>query len=347
LLHVDLVTVTIRDVARAAGVGQATAARALHGYGSVSAGTTSKVLQAANDLGYRSNPIAQALRSGQTRSIGFVSGNIENPFFATVARHLGDTLERSRYTLLVASSDESLDRERSIVTALRANMVSGLVVAPTASGDGSHLAEALESGMPIVLVDRIVTGLDVDSVTVDNLSAAQRAVRHLIEAGHRDIALLTDSTPITSTIDRTEGYRQALLDAGYAVDPHRIVSVAPTRESAYEAALHLLKSAIPPTAIFAADNFMTEGALRAIRDLDIRVPDSLSLVGFDDTELATFVTPATTVVAQPVPHVGRRAAELILRRIERPSAPVKMVSLPATLVLRQSVGPPPARTPQL
>ncbi|WP_353987122.1 LacI family DNA-binding transcriptional regulator [Ruicaihuangia caeni] len=334
--------VTIREVAEAAGVSQATAARALNGYGSVSARALERVTESAARLGYKTNMIAQALRLGQTRAIGFVPGDIENPFFAKIARHLGDTLEASGYTLLLSSSDERPDRERKVVETLRQHMVSGFVVAPTAQDDAPHLAQLVEDGVPLVLIDRRVEGLRADSVTVNNEGAGFQAVLHLIEHGHRDIAILVDDLQIASSAERFAGYQKALDAHGIRLEPTYIGVGGASREGAYEAAHRVLTLAHRPTALFATDNFMTEGALRALRDLGLRMPADVSIVGFDDFDLTTFVDPAVTVVAQPIAELGQEAGRLILRRLEGAEDEPHNVNLLAELIIRGSVEAPPA-----
>lgn len=328
--------VTVRDVAREAGVATATAARALSGYGVVKPATLEKVLLAASRLGYRTNSVAQALRSGSLKSIGFIAGDIENPFFATVARYLADALDVAGYTLLVASSDERIEREKRIIESFRSQLIAGLVVAPSAYNDGAHLKELADSGLPLVLVDRSIPGLAVDEVQVDNEAAADSAVDHLLGLGHRRIGILTDSLNIDSSRARLAGFEKAHKRWGVPVDPGLIVIGTSSRTGAYEAARRLLERANRPTAVFSADLFMTEGVLGSIRRLGLNVPEDLSLVGFDDADLMTFVSPPVTVVAQPVAEVGVRAAELILQRVSGGHASPNSVRLHAELIVRKS-----------
>src|SRR3954451_4724676 len=178
---------TVPDVAKAAGVSFATAARALGGYGHVSAKARAKVDAAAAELGYRRNDVARALASGSTRSVGLVVGDVENPFFATVSRGVADALEPAGYTLLLANSDEDPAREARAIDVLR-TQVDGLLVAPAASTGADR---SKDPGKPLVLLDRTVVGMEADSVTVENVAGAARAVEHLIERGHRRIGIVT------------------------------------------------------------------------------------------------------------------------------------------------------------
>lgn len=332
--------VTIREVADAAGVSQATAARALNGYGSVSAAALERVAKAADRLGYKTNMIAQALRLGQTRTVGFVPGDIENPFFAKIARQLGDTLEEAGYMLLLSSSDERTDRERKVIETLRRHMVSGLVIAPTAQETAPHLSQLVDDNVPLVQIDRRIDGIRADSVTVKNEGGGYQAVLHLIELGHRRIGILVDDLQLASSAARFAGYQKALEAHGIRLEPQLIGVAGTSREGAYNAALRVLKLADRPTALFTSDNFMTEGALRAIREQGLIMPTEISIVGFDDFDLTTFVDPAITVVAQPIADLGREAGRLILRRIEGMKDEPQNVNLLARLIVRGSTASP-------
>jgi len=328
--------ITIREVALLAGVSRATAARALSNYGSVSSAAAERVLLAAKQLGYRTNPVAQALRRGQANYVGFVPGDLENPFFATVARALSDVVETAGLTLMISSSDEQLPREQRVVQTLQANLVSALVVAPTSGHDRSHLTQLATAGIPLVIVDRAIPGLNADTVTVDNVGGARMGVEHLIELGHTRIGLLADALEIASSRDRSQGYRDALRTHGIAQETGLEAVDEPSRDGAYRAAMRLLDHQHRPSAIFAGDNLMTLGVLRAAHELGLRIPEDLALVGFDDFDLAVAIRPSITTVAQPVAEIGRRAGELLLRRLGGWDGAPEHVSLPTRLIVRES-----------
>lgn len=331
---------TIRDVADAAGVSQATAGRALGGYGSVSPAALERVLAAADELGYRTNRVAQALRSGQTRTVGFIPGDLENPFFAKVARHLGDALEAEGFTLIVSSSDERPEREQKILETFRAHLLSGVVIAPTAQVAAPHLEKVISDGIPLVLVDRRVEGVEADSVTVDNEGGGLQAVSHLIGLGHRRIAIVSDSLQTASTSERFIGYQKALSGHDIAFDPQLIGVAGFSREDAYASTLRILSLGERPTAIFSTDAFMTEGALRAIRERGLRVPEDVSIVGFDDVDPRALMNPSVTVVAQPVAELGQQAARLLLEQLAGAERPPAHVDLETELIIRDSTGKP-------
>ena len=331
--------VTIRDVAALAEVSQATAARALGGYGYVSSAARRAVLAAAEELGYRPNNVARALVSGSTRTIGLIVGDIENPFFAAAARGLADVVEDEGYTLLLANSDEDLERERQAVDVFRTQLVDGLVVAPVSGNAGTHLRVLAGDRRPLVLMDRAIRGLQVDSVLVDNAGGARSAVRHLLACGHDRIGVVSDADEISSTAERLRGYRRALRDAGIEPDPG-LVSVGPsTRAGGYAAARALLERADRPRAIFTLNNFMTAGAVRAIRDLGLAIPGDVALVAFDELEWTTLVDPPITVVAQPVAELGRTVGSLLLARLRGDDSAPKRTRLRTELIVRGSCGP--------
>jgi LacI family transcriptional regulator len=329
---------TIRDVAREAGVSQATAARALAGYGYVSEKTRLRVRNAAATIGYRPNAVARSLVSGATKTIGVVVGDIENPFFAGAARGIADVLERDGYTLLLANSDEDLARERRAVEALRARQVDGLAVVPSRGDDGAHLEAILREGRPVVLLDRPIDGLAADAVLVDNRAGAERAVGHLAALGHRRIGLVGDSPGIASTRERIAGYRAALDAVGAPASPALTSLGGSSIEEGHRSALRLLDRPERPSALFTVNNFMTAGALGAIRELGLRIPDEIALVGFDDLDWTTLVDPPISVVAQPVAELGRSVAERLLERLAGDAGPAREIRLTTRLVVRGSCG---------
>ncbi len=331
-------SLTITDIARAAGVSQATAARALGGYGSVSEKSRRQVLTAARRLGYHRNELAAALVAGSTRTIGLVVGDIENPFFASVVRGLADVVEVEGHTVLLANSDEDVIRESHAVDALRSRQVDGLVVATAATTDLGHLQTAAASGRPVILIDRPMPDSEFDTVTVGNEAGAAGAVSHLIARGHTRIGIVTDDPVIASSAERLLGYRRAHGEAGIETDDELIVEGGPGQEDGRIAAAALLDLGHPPTALFTTSNLATYGALSAIRERGLRVPEQIALVGFDDFPLATVIEPPITVVSQPVDAIGREAGRLLLQRLAGDDRPPQRIELETTLLIRRSCG---------
>lgn len=330
--------VTVKDVAHAAGVSQATAARALGGYGYVSATSRRAIEDAARNLGYRRHAVAQALASNVTHTVGLVVSDIENPFFAAVARGLSDVLEADGYTILLANSDEDLEREERLVEAFRSRRVDGLAVAPSVGSSIPHLADLVAADVPLVLFDRPVRGLKVDVVLVDNRQGARTAVEHLLRLGHKRIGLVSDPPEIASSAERIHGYRAALEEAGLPVDDRLIALTGSTQTAGYNGARALMEQRRRPSALFTANNMMSVGTLLALRDLGLRVPDDVALVGFDDFEWTTLIEPPLTVVRQPVQEIGWRAAERLLARMRGDRSSPRRIRLATEFVVRGSCG---------
>ncbi|UNX54940.1 LacI family transcriptional regulator [Georgenia sp. TF02-10] len=342
--------VSIPQVARAAGVSTATAGRALGNYGSVSQQAREKVLSAAAELGYQRNDLARAIITGRSDTIGLVVADIENPFFAAAVRGVSDAARAGGFEVLLSNTDEDPDRERSAVDILLAKQVDGLVVAPTA-GSTEHLVRAQRSGCPVVLLDRRLENVELDMVLVDNFRASSAVVAHLAQAGHRRIAMVTGGTRasepaapgqrgVSTGRDRVEGFLRGMLDAGIP-DPQRYLrTAAGTPEQAHAVTTEMLALPEPPTALFASDSRVALGALRAIREAPLRVPEDISLVAFDDADWTGVVTPSVTVVSQPAQALGYRAGEILIGRIAGSEELPRNELMSTVFIERNSVGPP-------
>jgi LacI family transcriptional regulator len=323
-------------VAEAAGVSTATASRALGGYGAVSPEARERVTAAAASLGYRRNSLARSMITGTTHTIGLVVADIENPFFARAARGIADIAHRAGYEVLLVNSDEDPLVERAAVRTLIEKRVDGLIIAP-ASVDGTHhVGELLARHTPVVLIDRIVSGIDTDAVVVDNEEAARHAIEHLTSLGHRRIALLTSQGLIHTNQARLAGYLHGLEAAGIPADGALIRMAPYTREGAIAETVAVLELPDPPTAIFTTDNLMSLGAVTGTQHVGLLVPDQVSIVGFDDLEWTTIIRPALTVVAQPVYELGATAATRLIERIHGDQAPARTFTLATTFMLRGS-----------
>ncbi|MCM2474449.1 LacI family transcriptional regulator [Rhizobium sp. CG5] len=328
---------TLKDVAALAKVSRATAARALNSYGYVGDGTAEKVLKAAEQLGYRGNRLAQALRSGQLPIIGCVLGDIQNPFFAKIAHDVEFVAREDAHNLVIGSSEEQVEQEKSLLSSLQSLSIRGFIVAPTSSADSAHLQRLIDDGIPLVLIDRVVQDIDCDSVVVDNEGGARKAVEYLIGMGHRRIGLLQDDTRIFTSQERLNGYRNALAANGIGLDEHLISVSQSTVEHAIDVTIRMFSRKNPPTALFTVDSLMTQGALLAFRSMGISIPHEVSLIGFDDFNLATFTDPQITVVSQPVSELGFAAARLLMKRLAGKQSPPEHLSFETKLIVRGSV----------
>jgi LacI family transcriptional regulator len=331
---------TIDDVAAAAGVSNATVSRALNGAEYVRQETRERVLAAAAVLGYRPSPTAQSLTTGRSMLIGIVVSDIEVPFFTTVARGIQNVAQRRGYLTLVGNSDEDGRTEDELVDAFMARMVDGLVISPSASANAR--LRAVAGSVPLVLVDRLVAGLDGDAVLSDNLEGARAATRHLTALGHRRIAYATDEPDKTSTAERLEGFRSATAEAGIAADPD-LVWVVDYHADPAERRIRELLRRHRPTALIASEGSITLGALRAVQGLGLAVPGDISVIGFDQLDWGTATSPPMTVVSQNAEEIGARAARLLLRQLSRTrgsAAKTSVERVPTVLVERESCAPP-------
>jgi LacI family transcriptional regulator len=323
------------DVAALAGVGVTTVSRVVNGKPGVSAETIERVRAAIERLDYRHNVHASILRrsDAKTATIGLVLEDVANPFMSSLHRAVED-YARSRGVLVFAGScDEDGRREQELVGALRARRVDGIILVPAAL-DHSYLLAELRLGTAVVFVDRPARFLDADGVTSDNAGGARAAVEHLAAHGHRRIAYLGAAVSIATAGDRLRGYRDAHAALGLSVDPDLVRINLVTAEDAQHATTELLTGNGPPTAIFAAQNYFTIGAVKALRALALH--RSVAVVGFDDVVLADALEPAITVVAQDPAGLGRAAAEVLFRRLDGDVSPTEQVVLPVELIPRGS-----------
>lgn len=332
-------TVTLKDVAAAANVSRATAARALNRYGYVGDEAALRVFEAADRLGYRGNRVAQALRRGDLPLVGFIPGDIQNPFFARIAHDLDVHLRRHRHNLLIASSEEDVEQEKELLNSLRALSVRGMIVAPTSAAETRHFESMSREGAPLIMIDRYAEGIACDSILVDNEGGAREAIDYLISNGHRRIAFLGDEARIFTAQERLSGYRQSLAAHGIEADERLIAVSRSTIKHSVDATIRLFSQERKPTAIFTVDSLMTQGALVGLRTMGLSVPRDVSLVGFDDFDLATFIDPQITVVAQPISKIGPLAAEILLKRIDGDKSEPQHHKFATRLIIRGSVAP--------
>jgi DNA-binding LacI/PurR family transcriptional regulator len=324
---------TMRDVARAAGVSPMTVSRVVNGEPMVMPETVARVERAIRRLGYQRNEAARRLRrEGQpTQTIGLLVDDLANPFFAALAAAVEDAARIRNYVVLIGSSNDSLRREREVVAAFCARQVDGLIVVPV-EGNHRFLADQLARGTKVVCVDRPADGLAVDKVLVDNRAGARKAVRHLLDQGHRRIGYLGDREDIWTIQERYAGFCDAFGDVGSEPDPLLVRHGPRSRAAAARLATALLDLPDPPTALFTTTDLITMGALDALHGWAGRV----ALIGFDEFALADKVSPPVTVVAQDPVALGATAAQLLFSRIGGDTSPPREVILLTRLVIRGS-----------
>jgi len=305
---------TIRDVARLASVSVATASAVINNKGTVSTKLTQRVLNAMESLDYHPNQIARSLKVRQTKTIGMILPDITNPFFTDVIRGVESEARAQGYSLILCDSQEDPGLEQTNLCTLFARRVDGVLLAPTRASVVQDRLTRPRS--PLVFFDRIWPGFTGSAVVVDNLGAAHDATRHLIGLGHRRIAIITGQLNLSNGLDRLEGFRKALQQAGLPLHDESLQRGDFQLKSGYCCGLKLLQLATPPTAIFSCNNQMTLGLMRALSELGVRCPARVSIVGFDDFEWAANFSPRLTTVAQPSVEMGKQALLMLLRKIE-------------------------------
>jgi LacI family transcriptional regulator len=336
---------TIKEVAKRAGVSVGTVSNVLGGSVTVSKRLRDRVLAAIKDLDYYPNQVARSLKIRQTNMIAVIVSDLTNPFHIQMVRGAEDAAWRNNYLPVTFNSDSRVDRERQVVTALRGRRVDGIVLLPAApdAGKNEHICALKDSGVPIVCLDHELHGLDLDCVVRDNFNGALQSVRHLASLGHRYIALLNVEPHHPASRDHYLVYRQALSDEGLEfVDPFAVS--APAGDAAYLAAKSVLESAKRPSAFFTAGAPLAIAVLRALKALNLRCPEDVSLVTVDDPVFSEILRPRPTSLAQPCYEIGWKGVELLLQRIADPHAkPVRMVLEPTLHIRESSAAPAAAR----
>ncbi len=348
--------VRIKDVAKRAGVSTATVSHVINQTRFVTDETRQKVLEAIDALNYQPSTIARGLATNSTQTIGLIISDITNPFFTAVARGVEDEINQHGYHTIFCNTDEDPEREDEYLRLLAARQIDGLIIAPTGTRS-ERLIRLAAFNTPIVLLDRSTPDIEAPLIGVDNEEGAYQATRYLIELGHRRIGVLMGLETISTQVMRVEGYKRALQEAGIGLDDSLIVSTEPhyylhqvdaslssppkfvtnlqMTPTAFHAFHHLLDLPNRPTAIFVTNNQMTLGALHALRQRNLRCPQDISLVSFDDHDWAPLFHPPLTVVRQPTYELGQTAARFLMRLI-RGQDITPLAPLPVELVIRES-----------
>lgn len=300
--------VRITDVAREANVSTATVSRVINDTGEVSAELSERVLAVAQRLSYQPSSAARALRRGATQVSTVIVPDVENPFFTSVVRGIEQGSRSDGYRILLCDSDDRRELEDEYIAIAAAERVGGVFIAATASDP--NLAPLLERDIPVVAIDRRPKLAEVSCVVVDNKAGAKAATSHLVQGGARRIACITGPRQASTANERLAGYRAALAEAGIAHDPNLVRREDFRPQGGFDATLALW-AIDAPDALFVANNLMTMGALRALRELGCSIPDDVKVVGWDDFPWAELLDPPLTVVAQPNIEIGRSAARLM------------------------------------
>lgn len=336
---------TMSDVARAAGVDVSTVSRALNERTAkmLRAETVERVLAAADELGYRPNALARGLRTQRSHTIGMVIPDLTNPFFPPVVRGLEDVLGASGYTLILANTDNDARREANALASLVGRQVDGLLLATSHLGR-RDVADGRIDGLPVVLVNRRGSDDGVPAAVPDDAVGVAAVVEHLTGLGHTAIGHVAGPQDTSTGRDRAEAFAAAMADRGAGVPPPVVTAGVYGVEQGRAACLELLDANPGLTAVFAANDLLAIGCLRALRERDVAVPDEVSLVGFNDMPLVDLIEPPLTTVRVPQYELGREAGRMLLDAVEGRGRGERgaVHTLAPELVVRRSTAAPPA-----
>mgnify|MGYP003765719557 CR=1 FL=1 len=342
----NYLAVTIKDIARLAGVSANTVSRALNDKGEISPKTKQRVLRIAREQGYSKNSLAASLATSRTSTVGLITPDICDPFYAEQARGVEEAAKAKGYTMILIDFDEDPEAELSAVNTCRSKRVDGIILT-SVFARVDHIEGLEKQGVPLVLLNRWLPSMETDFVINDNFNGAYRATRHLIDLGHKHIAHITGPLTITSVRERYLGYCKALEEAGLSVHPSLVSqgeSLKP--EAGEEAARQVLAGKPRPTAVFAYCDTLAIGVMSMARKMGLMIPEEMAVVGYDDIPLAAYLGVPLTTIAQPARDMGKLACQILIEKIEREGDeqgrpwPRRQVKTLASLVVRSSCGAP-------
>ncbi len=332
-------TVTIKDIAKALNLSTSTVSRALRGSHEINTETKRLVLEYAEKLNYRPNPIALSLKESRSRAIGVIVPEIDNNFFSQAINGIEAIAYNRGYHVMIFQSQESYEREVVNVEHMVARKVDGILISLSGyTADIAHLKEPYESGMPLVFFDRFTDQIATHTVIADNFDGAYQATKHLIKSGRKRIALLTSLEWLSITQERMGGYKAALQEEGIPIDKSLIRHCGFSHEELLENVDKLLALDPPPDACFTTSDRLALSSLTILKEKKIRIPEQISFIGFTNVKIAHLIDPPLTTVVQPAFEIGQTAAELLFDLIEekQKATPFKHVKLPTTLHVRSS-----------
>jgi DNA-binding LacI/PurR family transcriptional regulator len=332
----------MKQVAKMAGVSLGTVSHVLNGSARVREPLRKRVLDVVNSLDYQPSQLARGLRRDKTNMIGMVIPDVTNPFFPAVVRGAEDVAFSKGYRLVLCNTDNDHSKELVHLNELRTYLPAGLLIIPSSFSDLTAQAESYrKSGTAVVCVDRRPKWWDGDSATVANEEGAFQASRYLIQLGHRHLAVITGPLHLTNAQERVDGFKRALAEAHISLGQTYFQETTFDRPGGHSKALLLLRMLPRPTAIFAGNDMIALGVLRAIREVGLRCPEEISVMGFDDLDFDEFTSPSLSSVLQPGYQLGATAAHMLLERMQGNQGPPVHNVLQTKLKIRESVGPPP------
>lgn len=330
---------TLKDVAQRAGVSISTVSRVLNRPEKVKPDTRATVEEAIAALNYRPSRVAQRLRdrAGRAELLGMIIPDIQNPFYSEIVRGTEDVSYNRESATILCNSDEDPERQQFYLDVLARESADGVLMPPLFH-NGTLALNRDRLPFPVVCFDRRIPGDPVDTVVVNNHQGAYAMTNHLLALGHKRIGLICGPSSLSTSTERAEGYRAALREANQPIDESLIFMDVPRPSAGHKRAHQLLSSDAPPTALFAANNQLALGAFGYAQEHDLRIPDDVAIVGFDDAPWARLLNPPLTTVRQPAYEMGRRSAELLFERIDTPDRMPALITLGPELVIRRSCG---------
>jgi LacI family transcriptional regulator len=327
---------TIKDVAKLSGVSIATVSKYING-GNVLEENRVVIDKTIKELGFEVNEIARGLKTNKTMTIGLLIPSLENIFFTSIVSNIESILIENGYSTIICDYKEDKNLEKQKLDFLVKKMVDGIITMPMGC-DLEVINSVINRNIPVVLIDRALKGVECDTVLVDNLNASYNAVEQLIILGHKRIGIICGPGDIYTAQERLKGYERVHEDYAMTIDSELIKKGDYQVESGYRLLLELIKMKEPPTAVLVTNYEMTLGAVMAINESDIKVPDDISLIGFDNLQLAKVVKPPLSIVVQPVKQIGEVAANMILRRLKGDNSNFpSMIRLKTELILKDSI----------
>ncbi len=336
MIEGDFISVTIKDVARKAGLSIATISKYING-GNVLEENRLIIDKTIKELGFEVNEIARGLKTNKTMTIGLLIPSLENIFFTSILSEIESVLIKNGYSTIICDYKEDENLEKQKLEFLLKKMVDGIITMPMGN-DLEAINSVIGRNIPVVLIDRALKGVECDTVLVDNLNASYNAVEQLIIYGHKRIGVICGPEEIYTAEERLKGYKRVHEDYNMTIDNELIKHGDYRVESGYNLLKELFTMQDPPTALLVTNYEMTLGAIMAINENDIKIPDDVSFIGFDNLQLAKVVKPPLSIVMQPVQQIGEVAANTLLRRLKGDMTNYpSMLRLKTELILKDSV----------
>lgn len=325
----------MKQVAEKARVSTTTVSHVINNTRVVSEDARERVLAVIQELRYIPSAVARSLKNDRTHTLGMMIPNNSNPYFAEIIQSLEDACFELGYNIILCNSYDDPKKQAAYIRVLMEKRIDGLIL--VSSGSDEELTRLLaDEGIPKVLVDRELDGVAADFIEADHEDGGYQATEYLISLGHRDIACVAGPENILASAARIRGYQRALSEAGLPFKPEYLIHADFTSQGGFNAFQHLLALPVRPSAIFASNDLMAIGGICAANQAGIRIPDDLSVLGYDDIALASFSTPPLTTIAQPKQAIGRLTAEVLIDRIKNPDASLRRELIKSKLVVRSS-----------